>query len=131
MSQENVELIQAGIRAWNAQDAHAVRELHHPDAIGWGMEDWPERGPFVGRDAVLRWYEQLRATFERDWFEPLEPVHAIADRVVARVIWHGVGQGPPSDLEVTFVYSVRKGEIRSVEVFRDHTEALEAVGLSE
>ena len=34
-------------------------------------------------------------------------------------------------MEFTGVYTVRQGKIRTVEFFRDHAEALEAVGLSE
>ena len=30
MSQENVEVVQASLEAWNAEDMDAFRELHHP-----------------------------------------------------------------------------------------------------
>ena len=31
-----------------------VRELYDPDAVMEAAPDWPEPGPFVGRDAVMR-----------------------------------------------------------------------------
>jgi ketosteroid isomerase-like protein len=57
-------------------------------------------------------------------------VHA-ADRVAARFIWRGAGHGPEADLEMTVVWTVRKGKIIYQEAFWDHAEALEAAGLSE
>jgi hypothetical protein len=76
-------------------------------------------------------HEQFRATYDSDSFEPITSAGHIADRVVVRAIWHGVGQGPGTKLEWTIVYAVRSGTIRSLELFWDHAEALEAVGLSE
>ena len=54
-----------------------------------------------------------------------------ADRVVVRFIWRGAGQGPEADLELTSVWTVRKGSILAAEYFRDYAEALETLGLSQ
>ena len=43
----------------------ALRELYDPDVIVRMPEDWPEPGPFVGREAVMRQLEQLRETSGR------------------------------------------------------------------
>jgi ketosteroid isomerase-like protein len=51
--------------------------------------------------------------------------------VLIRMAWHVTGHGPKSDWDVTVLYSVRKGKIRSVEFFWEHDEALEAAGLEE
>jgi hypothetical protein len=48
-----------------------------------------------------------------------------------RFVWRGAGYGPEANLELTGVYTVRKGRILSLDFFWDHAEALEAVGLSE
>src|SRR4051794_33516963 len=66
MSQENVETVRAGIEAWNADDMDALVELYDPDAIMRAPDGWPEPGPFVGRDAVLHQFKQLRATWSAD-----------------------------------------------------------------
>jgi ketosteroid isomerase-like protein len=131
MSQENVEIVQAAFAAWNRGEMDALRELYHPDVSMLLPDNWPEAGPFVGRDAVMHQHEQFRATYDDDTFEPLRIVRDIADRVVVRAIWHGVGQGPGTKLEWTIVYTVRQGAVRSVELFWDHGEALAAVGLAE
>jgi len=131
MSQENVEIVRAGIDAWNAGDMDALRETYDPGAIMRVPESWPEPGPYVGREAVMRQFEQARETWDADAIELIgDFVHA-ADRVVARSIWRGIGHGPDSNMELSVVYTVRKGRVLYQEFFWDYAEALEAVGLSE
>jgi ketosteroid isomerase-like protein len=66
MSQENVEIVRAAFEAWNAGDMDALREMHDPDVIARPPEGWPEPGPYAGREAVMRWFEQLRETWDAD-----------------------------------------------------------------
>jgi ketosteroid isomerase-like protein len=132
MSEENVEIVQASFEAWNAGDMDAFRELHHPDAVLRMAEAWPEPGPYLGRDAVMREYKQLRDTWKRgDTSELIGDFIDVGDRVVARFIWRGTGHGPESNIDLTVVYTVRKGSILVAEYFLDHAEALEAAGRSE
>ena len=131
MSQNNVEIVRANFEAWNAGDMDAVRELYDPDAIMRPPEGWPEPGPFVGREEVMREWEQLRETFDGDALNPISDFIDAAGRVVVRFIWRGAGRGPEANMEMTGVYTMRKGKLFFVEFFWDHTEALEAVGLSE
>jgi ketosteroid isomerase-like protein len=131
MSQENVAHIKAAFEAWNAGDMDALREIHDPDVVLRMPVGWPERGPFVGRDAVMREFEQLRETFDADAFELISDFIDVGDRVAVRFIWLGAGQGPESKVEVTGVYTVRNGRTLAIDHFWDHAEALEAVGLSE
>ena len=131
MSQENVEVIRAVNEAWNARDMDAFRELLDPEVAMYHVKGWPEPGPTVGREACMRFIEQLRNTWDADRIEVIGDYIHSADRVVVRWIWHGLGHGPQSDMELSTVYSVRKGKIRSAQYFWDHEEALEAVGLSE
>ena len=93
MSQENVELAQAFNEAWNAGDMDAVREFYDPDVVVRPMKDWPERGPFFGREAVMQWLEQLRDTWDTLVVETVSRVDA-GDRIIERHIPHGMGQGP-------------------------------------
>ena len=131
MSQENVEIVRAFVEALNARDMDAVRDLFHPDTIMRVIEGVPEPGPFVGREAVMHQLNELRATWDSDTVEPISDFIDAGDRVVVRIAWRGVGRGPEMNLEFTIVYTMRKGLILQQEHFRDHTEALEAVGLSE
>jgi ketosteroid isomerase-like protein len=131
MSQENVEVIRAGYDAWNAGDMDALREMYDPDAIVRYPEGWPEPGPFVGRDAIMRQFERTREAWDADTMELTSDFLHAADRVVVRFIWRGVGHGPDVPREVTGVFTVRKGRIFGVELFWDHAEALDVVGLRE
>jgi SnoaL-like domain len=77
MSQENVEVVRRLNVAWNARDVEAVRDLHDPGVIVRPIEGWPEPGPFVGREAVLRWFEQLREGWEATrWKRSRPPTQA-------------------------------------------------------
>jgi ketosteroid isomerase-like protein len=132
MSQENADVVRANFAAWNAGDVDAMRERYDPNIIVRPVEGWPEPGPFVGREAIIRQWKRQREDFQSDTLEPLSDFIEIADRVVVRFIWRGdTIHGPETKIELTGVYTVRKGRIFYIEYFWDHAEALEAVGLSE
>jgi ketosteroid isomerase-like protein len=131
MSQQNVEGVRAAFAAWNAGDMDAVRELYDPDVIVRTVEDWPEPGPYVGREAVMRFFEQLRDTWDTDTVELGSDFIDAGDRVIVRQIWRGTGQGPEANMELTLVFTMRKGRIVYQEYFWDHAEALETLGLTE
>jgi ketosteroid isomerase-like protein len=129
MSQENVQIVRAAFEAWNAGDMEGLRDLVDPDVFMRSPQNWPERGPFVGRDAVMRGWRQLRETFDTDWQELTGDILDLGDRAVVRTVWHGVGRGPEMKQESTVVFSVRNRRILQIEFFSDHRQALEAVGL--
>jgi ketosteroid isomerase-like protein len=131
MSQENVEVVRAVFAAWNAGDMDALRELYDPEVIMRSVPDWPEPGPWVGRDAVIRQFVQQREAFDADDLAPISDFLDDADHVVVRLIWRGAGYGPESNLEITSVYTVRQRKVFYQEFFWNHAEALEAVGLSD
>jgi ketosteroid isomerase-like protein len=130
MSQENVEIVRAAFEAWNAGDWDGYREQYDPDVIVRAPEGWPEPGPFVGQESLMRQLKQMRETWDADALEVISATD-VAGRVVARFIWRSVGHGPESNIELTSLSTVRKGKIVYQEFFWDHAEALEAVGLSE
>jgi ketosteroid isomerase-like protein len=131
MSQENIKVVQAAFEAYNAGRMDALRELYEPDVIMRGLDDWPERGPFVGSDAVIRQWERQREAWDSDAGEPISDFIDAGDRVVVRLVWRGTGHGPDLNMEMTQVFTVRKGKICVIEHFWDHAEALEAIGLNE
>ena len=131
MSQENVEIVRRGFKAWNAGDMEAVREVYDADVVLRTPTDWPEPGPFVGLDAVMREFDHTREAWDGDALEPTSDFIDARDRVVVSYIWRGAGHGPEAALELTSVYTLRKQRIVFQEMFRAHEEALEAAGLSE
>jgi ketosteroid isomerase-like protein len=131
MSQEKVEVIRALFEAWNARDMDGVRALYHPDVIVRPPDNWPEPGPFVGREAVMRQWEQQRDVWNADDLVLIDHSVEVGDRVAVRFIWRGAGRGPTTDIELTGVNTVRNGMAFGQEFFWDHAEALETLGLSE
>jgi len=131
VSRENVEVVRVSLARWNAEDMEALRETYDPGVIVRPPEGWPEPGSFVGRDAVMRQWEQLRQTFDDDALELLSDFIDAGERVAVRVCCRASGHGPEANLEMTDVFTVRKGRIFYLECFWDHAEALECLGLSE
>ena len=79
----------------------------------------------------MREFVQLRKTWDDDYFDLVSDFIDAGGRVAVRFIWRVKGRGPGSNVELTGVFTVRKGTINFLEYFWDHTEALEALGLSE
>jgi ketosteroid isomerase-like protein len=131
MSQENVEVVRASFEAWNAGNMEALRKLHDPKVTMRMPEGWPEPGPFVGQDAVMRQWEQMRDTWDADDFELISDFIDVGDRVAVRFIWRGAGHGPGANIEATGVFTVRSGRLFRMKHFWDHAEALETLGQSE
>ena len=129
MSRENVEAARRGYAAYNAGDLEALRELYDPDIVMYHLEGWPEPGPSVGRDAVMREVEQLREAWKGDTVEPVGDLIEVGDHVLVREVWRGHGSGPDAVMEFTQVATFRNGKIVTVRRYWDHDEALEAVGL--
>ena len=130
MSQENVEVVQASFDVWNAGDMHAYGELFDTDAEVHPPARWPEPGPFVGRDAVIRFFEQARDAWDGDKTEPIGDFVDAGDRVVTRFAWSARGRGPAAVMEISAVVIVRDGMVLSVSFFWDHAEALAAAAAS-
>jgi ketosteroid isomerase-like protein len=81
MSEERVEIVRAAYQAWNAGDMDALRELYDPSIVWRAPPGWPEPGPYVGREPVMRQLEQMRATWDTDNFELISDFIDVGDRV--------------------------------------------------
>ena len=131
MSQENVEVVRACYAALNAGDMDAAGELFAADAVMRMPQDWPEPGPFVGRDAVVRQLRRMGQTWDAAAVVPISDFIDAGDRVVVRFVWRATGRGPESNMEVSGIYTVRNGRVVEAEHLWDHADALEAVWLRE
>jgi ketosteroid isomerase-like protein len=130
MSQENIEVVQAMLDAFNQGDAAAVIaafdegcELHEPAE----MPDTPASG-FRGHDGIRTWMANLREVGGVQ-FEPMS-VTASGDAVLAELASRGQGQasGAPFEWTTFAVLHVRDRKIVRVQAFLSRDEALEAVG---
>ena len=127
MSDVNVEVVRTAFELWNAGDMETLRDLYDPEIEWRGPEGWPEPGPYVGRDAVMRQLEQLRDTWDSNAFELTGDFIHAGDRVAVRLVWHGAGHGPEANIAGTGVYTVRDGRVCSIEFFWDHQDALDVL----
>jgi ketosteroid isomerase-like protein len=101
-------------------------ELHLP-------ADYPEGGQiFRGREGMRAYAALLRETWQEWGFVPEQFLDADDNVVVfARLVARGHESGVPVELETNHVWTIRDGRATSMQVFRDRSEALEAVGLRE
>jgi ketosteroid isomerase-like protein len=108
-----------------------LRDMYDPNIVLHMVPDWPEPGPYAGREAVMRQWAQLRETWDADVAEPISDFVDVGDRVVVRQIWRGFGRGPDATFDLTIIFTLREGRVTSQEYFWDHAEALKAVGLED
>jgi len=130
MSQQNVEIVRGGMRAWTERDMDGLREAYAEDVVTWPPAGWAETGPFIGRDTVIGQWERMRDLWDEDDVELLTEYVDSADRVAVHMTWRD-REGSEPDSEATGIFTIRDGKIRIAEFFWDHAEALEAMGLSE
>ncbi len=136
MSQENVEIVQRAIEAWNADDLDAfLAELDadvewHP-AIEPGLEGRATiyRGPDGARKI---WRQDRGEAWERLTNRPQE-LRDLGESVLAlgRMDLTARKTGIEFSQELGEVFECRAGKIVRIRDFLTHAEALEAVGLSE
>ena len=141
MSQENVDILRAGLESFLAGTSESARE----DMLGGQAEGWdPEieldaseapvldiAGVYRGRDAVQRFWREWLAAWETFRFD-YELVDA-GDRVV--MLFDMQMRGRSTHIEIPFgnvawVYTYRDGRVIHQKLYMSHSEALEAVGLS-
>lgn len=131
MSQENVEIVRAMFESWNGRRMDDFRDLHDPGVvIARFIEGWPDPGPVVGRDAVMDLYEDVRPGDEAT-VVPIGDFIGSGSTVAVRIRWRTAIQDQEVGMELTGVYTIRSRRIFVIEFFRDHSEALEAAGMSE
>src|SRR5688500_20198579 len=109
MSRENVEVDQATFKAWNVGDMDALHDLYGHDIIMRTPEGWPEPGPFVGREAVMRQLEQLRENWDADAADLISDFIDVGDRVAERMIWRGADHGPEAENKFPKLVPGRQG----------------------
>jgi hypothetical protein len=108
-----------------------VREIYSPDVAAEGGSLWPEgTGRVQGREAILRAFEALIATFEHSEVIPEALIDA-DDLVILLMLWRGVFQGSQAAIEQRLVgaFQFRDGLIVFITWHADLESALDAAGL--
>jgi ketosteroid isomerase-like protein len=130
MSRENVEVVRAGIEAWNVRDKDRTLSLFDPEIE---FRSATERKTYRGLDGMLRYMDDVGAVIEDFQFEDARFLDPGKDRVVAlyRIVGRGAGSGVPVSREVGAVFQLRNGRILKGEIYLNQQDALEAAGLRE
>jgi ketosteroid isomerase-like protein len=137
MSQEAVERIRRGYDAFNQGNLADAVKGFHPD-IEWRVSlelpDAPADETYRGREAVVRFWQSWRTTFEDFRIELKETIDA-GNKVIVFAAARGRGAGSGADVETaTFpqVWTIGgDGRPVRVEMFQNRAAALKAAGLSE
>lgn len=129
MSHANVEIIRAGLEAYNRQDWDALLEYLAPDfVLDMSRSIGPQQG--VYDLAQIRPYlEDFAATFQSHRLEADEFIEA-DDLVVVPNTAHITGRGGiVASARTAFVFTLRNGVTTRMVMYQGRREALEAVGL--
>src|SRR5262245_17216779 len=132
MAQENIEIVRRSFDALNLRDFAVLIDLTDPDAVWWDRRDDPMGGaPYCGRDACMQHIAEILEDVDLR-AEPEEFIDA-GDTVVVgvRLVGRGRASGVAFDDREFHVITLRDGKLAERREYRDRTEALEAVGLSE
>jgi ketosteroid isomerase-like protein len=132
MSEErNVEVVRRLAERWNAGDSAGVLELYADDIVMVTAPEWPDTGPFVGKQAVERSTQEWRSAWELVQVD-LDRLEAAGDMVVVEGGWdsRGLASGASGRIPFGLVFTVRDGLIARLEWFMDPVEARRAAGLA-
>jgi ketosteroid isomerase-like protein len=132
MSQENVELVRAAVRAFGARDPERWVNCFHPNVEFLLPRNVLEGGSYRGHEGVRRALADAYETWEDIRFE-IQEVRALNDGAVilGRTVNVGKGDAPAVEYQSAYLAKLRDGKIAYWRPYQSHAAALEAVGLSE
>ena len=130
MSEENVELVQQMVSAWNRGDYDVARDLFDPDVEVEVAQGDVIDGRYFGHAGLaklMRFWESF-SSFHSD----IEKSFPAGDAVVALLHHHGTGKSSGIEVETRnwHVFTFRNGKIVRSGHFSTEAQALEAAGLS-
>jgi ketosteroid isomerase-like protein len=129
MSQANVELVRQLFEAYHSGEPEPFAPAD-PDFELVRSARMPDGGGSLRGSAALASLTAWLETFHEHEAMPVEFIEA-GDRVVVTVLERGRPRGGTRMVQGTWmwVYTVRDGRVRRLEIYADRAEALEAVGL--
>jgi ketosteroid isomerase-like protein len=135
MGEEDVALARQSIDLWIAGERDAAWALWSEDCVGYPPRDWPEPGPFRGREELREVFNSWNIAFGEDWTTHMT-VREIRDLSEGRVLLEfefaasGVESGLPVDQELASIFTIRDGKLVRADYFMDHEEARRAAGVA-
>jgi ketosteroid isomerase-like protein len=133
MSQENVEVVRAWIRACNGTDAESAVALCDPAFEMTESPTLPGAATTSGLEGLRRYFAGWRHNWS-DWDWQEQEVHDLPpDKVlvVSLLRLRGLRSGIWVEHRWAYLFTVRQGKLLRQDGFDDEAQALEALGLRE
>ena len=133
MAEQNVEIVRRYIGEINRGGDWAAAStgfMSDDVEIDWSRSPAPYRGTYRGREAALRFAEELDV-WETAQIEPSEFISAGDDVLVPHVVHLKGRDGIELDVRATYVFTLRDDRCVRWRIYQDHAEALESAGLPE
>jgi ketosteroid isomerase-like protein len=132
MSQENVKAVRGVYDRWSNGDFQASLDLFDPLALLVQRAEFPDAGTYLGVEKIVEYTRGFLEPWTRIAIEA-EDITDVGESVVVAVRQRGVGgtSGAATEFRYHQVWSFRGSKVIRLENFREHSEALEVVGLSE
>ena len=132
MSQENVEIVQQALEAFERGGLDALLPFYDPEVTWEEAEDEPEAETHRGHDGLRALVDKWLVPFDDLRILPEEFIDA-GEAVVMPYRFRARERSSGTDITApeTWVFWVRDGKICEVREYRRKAEALEALGLSE
>jgi ketosteroid isomerase-like protein len=132
MSQENVEVVQEAIAAYNRRDFEVMRAVGHPEQeLDWSASRGLGAGVYKGLEEVFGFYREYFATFEEVVIEPERFIESGDSVIVPNSARVRGRDGIETVARSALAFEVRGGRIARICLYQEPDEALEAAGLSE
>jgi ketosteroid isomerase-like protein len=135
MSAENVEIVQRGIDAFNADDTAGFVDVWDPECEFFSVTGSQMNAtPYRRHEGIRRYREEVAETWTELRLHAERVLEGKDDDVVVavgRLKGEGRGSGVPVEQRIGIVYELRGRKIRYCRAYPDPQKALEAAGLRE
>jgi ketosteroid isomerase-like protein len=132
MSQENVEVVQRSIDAFNRRDLKAWLAFYRSDAeIDYSRSRGPFKDFYRGHRELEAFWDTFWSMFEEIHLEAHGFTQAGSEVVVPNTVHFRGRDGIEVIGRNALVFTVENGKITGFRLFQERAEALEAAGLKE
>ena len=132
MSQENVEVVQRNLEAWNRRDLTTWLASFRSDAeIDWSRARGPFKGVYRGHGEHEAFWDVFWSIFEDVQLENYGFAETGSEVVYSQTAHCRGREGIEVIARSTQVQTLENGQIIRLRMFQERAEALQAVGLSE
>jgi ketosteroid isomerase-like protein len=126
-----VQIVQAGLRAFNDRDVERFAELTTEDFV-WlpALPGAVDGGSYRGRSGIGRYFAESQSTWERLTVlgDELRDLNGSV-LVLGRALGRGLGSGVEVQTPLAFIAELRGERIARVATYLNHADALKAAGL--